>query len=92
VQLPPFRAFKEASNSYPTALHDLGHWTGAKALLDHDLSSRFGDQSYAAEKLVAELTSAVLCAELGIKGELPHPGYIDNWLASPVRLQGRVHL
>jgi antirestriction protein ArdC len=58
--------------SYATALHELGHRTGAKARLDRDLFGRFGDQSYAAEELIAELTSAFLCAELGIKGELRH--------------------
>jgi antirestriction protein ArdC len=30
--------------------------------------------------LVAELTSAFLCAELGVQGELRHAGYLANWL------------
>jgi hypothetical protein len=33
-----------------------------------------------AEELVAELTSAFLCAELGVQGELRHSGYIDHWI------------
>lgn len=80
VQLPPFGAFKEASDYYATALHELGHWTCANARLDRDLSGRFGDQSYATEELIAELTSAFLCVKLGIKGELRHAGYIGKWL------------
>jgi antirestriction protein ArdC len=80
AQLPPFGAFCEPSSYYAAALHELGHWTSAQGRLDRDLSGRFGTQSYAAEELVAELTSAFLCAELGIKGELRHAGYIESWL------------
>jgi len=31
--------------------------------------------------LVAELTSAFLCAHLRITGELRHASYIDSWIA-----------
>ena len=41
----------------------------------------FGSQAYAAEELIAELTSAFLCAHLAVNGELRHASYIDNWLA-----------
>ena len=33
-----------------------------------------------AEELVAELTAAFLCAELGIEGQLRHAEYINDWL------------
>ena len=36
--------------------------------IKRELSTRFGSESYAAEELVAELTSAFLCAELGVQG------------------------
>ena len=63
-----------------TALHELGHWSGHKPRLDRDLSGRFGTRAYAAEEMIAEFTAAFLCAHLGIKGELRHAGYIENWL------------
>jgi Zincin-like metallopeptidase len=65
---------------YATTFHELGHWSGAEKRLDRNLTTRFGTEAYAAEELVAELTSAFLCAELGVQGELRHAGYINNWL------------
>jgi antirestriction protein ArdC len=65
---------------YAVALHELGHWTGAKTRLDRDLSGRFGTKAYAAEELVAEMTAAFLCAHLDLKGELRHASYISNWI------------
>ena len=65
---------------YAVALHELGHWTGAKLRLDRDLSGRFGTKAYAAEELVAEMTAAFLCAHLDLKGELRHASYIGNWI------------
>lgn len=65
---------------YAVALHELGHWTGAKPRLDRDLTGRFGTKAYAAEELVAEMTAAFLCAHLDIKGELRHASYISNWI------------
>jgi antirestriction protein ArdC len=65
---------------YAVALHELGHWTGAKPRLDRNLSSRFGTKAYAAEELVAEMTAAFFCAHLDLKGELRHAEYIANWI------------
>jgi antirestriction protein ArdC len=81
VCMPVFEAFKSAAAYYATAFHELAHWTGAKARLDREFGKRFGDRAYAAEELVAELTSAFLCAEFSIDGELRHADYIANWIA-----------
>lgn len=80
VALPEPHQFKTPASFYATGLHELGHWTAAKPRLDRDLSGRFGTQRYAAEELIAEMTSAFLCAHLGIAGELRHAGYIETWL------------
>ena len=80
IFLPPSQAFKDQGSFYATSLHELGHWTGSKPRLDRDLTGRFGDQSYCAEELIAELTAAFLCAKLDITGELRHAEYIDHWL------------
>lgn len=80
IQMPPFGAFLNPESFYATALHELGHWTAHLSRLNRDLLGRFGDHRYAAEELIAELTSAFLCAHLGITGELRHAGYLDHWL------------
>lgn len=68
---------------YSTLFHELTHWSGAKKRLDRDLSGRFGDEAYAMEELVAELSAAFQCAHLGITLEprLDHAQYINNWLS-----------
>jgi antirestriction protein ArdC len=81
IALPPVGSFTSDDTYYATALHELGHWSGAKERLDRDLTGRFGSRAYAAEELVAELVSAFLCAHLGITGELRHAAYIGDWLA-----------
>ena len=81
VSLPEFAAFNSAASFYATAFHELGHWTGHTSRLARAFGKRFGDKAYAAEELVAELTSAFLCAEFSIDGELRHAGYIGNWIS-----------
>jgi antirestriction protein ArdC len=80
VAMPTFQSFKSTASYYATAFHELGHWTGHKSRLDREFGKRFGDKAYAAEELVAELTSAFLCAEFALDGELRHAGYIGNWI------------
>jgi antirestriction protein ArdC len=67
ITLPPAAAFKSMESYYATTFHELGHWSGAEKRLDRNLTTRFGTEAYAAEELVAELTSAFLCAELGVQ-------------------------
>ena len=88
IGCPHWDAFKATEHStatetaYGTLLHELTHWTGAKYRLDRNLRGRFGDSSYAAEELVAELGAAFLCAGLGITHEprLDHAHYLAHWL------------
>jgi len=80
VLVPPQMFFTEQEAFYGVTLHELGHWTGAKHRLNRDLSGGFISIKYAFEELVAELTSAFLCAHLGIKAELRHAGYIEHYM------------
>ena len=80
IEMPPFGAFKTPEGYYATTLHELGHYSGHTTRLDRKLDGRFGTRAYAAEELIAELTSAFLCAHLGIKGELRHTGYLAKWV------------
>ena len=80
IQLPQHADFSTIESYFGTALHELGHWSGHETRLNRDLKNRFGSRAYAAEELIAELTSAFLCAHLGVNGELRHASYIENWL------------
>ena len=80
IQLPNAEQFNAPADYYGTALHEHGHWTGAEHRLARTFGKRFGDDAYAFEELVAELTAAFLCAELEIPGHLQHPEYIANWI------------
>ena len=82
IQLPPFDVFKEAAAYYATFAHESIHWTGAPHRLNRDLKGRFGDESYAAEELVAELGAAFLCADLNVENRPrpDHAAYVQNWL------------
>ena len=81
VQVPPQPAFAAQINYYRTALHELGHWTGHTSRLARTFGSRFGNSGYAREELCAELTSAFLCAALGIVPTVRHADYLGSWLA-----------
>lgn len=81
ISLPEKHQFESLPHYYATALHELGHWTGAKPRLDRELKGRFHEKAYAAEELIAELTAAFLCAHLGIEGKLRHAEYIASWVS-----------
>lgn len=85
IVLPDRDAFTgEAAEYYSTSFHELGHSTGhADRLNRPELTgfSHFGDNLYAKEELVAEMTSAIVCGVTGI-GQYTHPNsaaYLRNW-------------
>ena len=80
IAMPEMRQFISEASFIATLCHELGHWTAHETRLNRDLKNRFGGKAYAAEELIAELTSAFLCAHLGIEGELRHAGYIATWI------------
>lgn len=81
INLPMFEAFKSAPEYYSTAFHELTHWTGHETRLAREFGKRFGDHSYAAEELVAELGSAFVCAEFGFDNDTMDnsAAYIASW-------------
>lgn len=81
IQVPPQPAFFDQINYYRTCFHELGHWTGHEKRLARDLSGGQGGKLYAREELVAEMTSAFLCAALGIVPTVRHADYLGAWLA-----------
>ena len=80
IQVPRPDAYFEPVNWHRTALHELGHWSGAAQRLGRDLSGAFGSAKYAREELVAEMCAAFTCATLGITPTVRHADYIGSWL------------
>ncbi len=80
IQVPRPDAYFEPINWHRTALHELGHWVGHGSRLGRDLSGSFGSGLYAKEELIAEMTSAFVCASLGIVPTVRHADYIGSWL------------
>ncbi|QFY89904.1 DUF1738 domain-containing protein [Magnetovirga frankeli] len=84
IWIPDLGAFTNQEYFYSTLLHELAHWTGHKSRLDRreGMRSRFGDEAYAMEELVAELASAFLGIQLQVSHEPreDHAKYLNNWL------------
>lgn len=67
---------------YSVVCHELAHWTGAPSRLDRTKGKMFGDQNYAIEELVAEMSASFQCAILGISQSprTDHAQYIKGWI------------
>ena len=82
ISMPPIEAFRSTEGFYGVHFHELAHWTGAEKRLDRKIRNRFGDDEYAMEELIAELSDAITCLNLGISTHLreDHAHYIKGWL------------
>ena len=88
IQMPPRDLFTGTVTLTPTEayestrLHELSHWAGAEHRLNRQFGQRFGDDQYAIEELVAELSASFLCAELAITNtpRPDHAQYLAHWL------------
>lgn len=80
IRVPPQPAFFEQINYYRTCFHELGHWTGHASRLNREFKGRYGSHAYAREELVAELSSAFICASLSIAPTVRHSDYLGSWL------------
>jgi antirestriction protein ArdC len=81
ITVPAPAAYEpDGINWYRTAFHELAHWTGAGHRLKRDFPGRFGNEAYAREELVAEMSAAFTCATLGIVPTVRHADYIGLWI------------
>jgi antirestriction protein ArdC len=78
--MPPPQAYFEPINWHRTALHELGHASGAPHRLNRDLTGNFGSKKYSFEEIIAEISAAYCCASLGIAPTVRHADYIGSWL------------
>lgn len=84
IGMPLIGQFQSSESYYSTLFHEIGHSTGHKKRCDRnlELNGGFGTKGYAKEELVAELTAAFLCGQIGLanKPRLDHAKYIANWI------------
>ena len=86
IQVPRPEAYFEPINWHRTALHELGHWSWPSLTARTRPVGHFGSALYAKEELVAEMTSAFVCASLGIVPTVRHADYIGSWLEVCARM------
>ena len=83
IGMPQKAAHDAGAAYYSTLLHELTHWTGHPTRLDRPGIADAGSselEAYAYEELIAEIGSAFLCAEFGVRGEMRHEGYVLSWI------------
>ena len=82
VTMPEPGLFRDLDHYRATLAHELSHWTGHESRLARQMGARFGSEAYAMEELVAELSSAILGAELGLPVDHldHHASYLASWL------------
>lgn len=83
ITMPERDKFKSAEAYLSTRAHETVHWTKMESRLNRSFgASRFGDEGYAMEELVAELGAAFTMAEMGLNSIIreDHAPYIANWL------------
>ena len=82
IVLPPRHTFTDTAAYYATSCHEHAHWTGNASRLARDLTGRYGENAYAVEELIAELSAAFTCAVLGISPtpRPDHAQYLAHWL------------
>jgi antirestriction protein ArdC len=84
VNLPPIETFKTTEGYVATKWHEVGHSTGHESRLNRPgimETAAFGGEDYSFDELVAELTSAYLCARNGIDNTLENSAaYVQSWL------------
>ncbi|MCR5066350.1 MAG: ssDNA-binding domain-containing protein [Bacteroidales bacterium] len=84
VHLPIRETFKTASAYYGTALHEMAHSTKEHGCPRNYGRKRWGDEGYATEELVAELSSAIVMHDLGLEKTIDqeHIAYVQAWKKS----------
>jgi antirestriction protein ArdC len=80
IVVPLRTQFESLGEYYGTTFHEMAHSTGKKLGREFGI---FGDDLYSREELVAELTAAMLCIEVGIENTDQNENsaaYLMHWL------------
>lgn len=85
IHLPMTECFENEYAYNSTALHELSHATGHTSRLNRYLDGGFGDEYYAYEELVAEISSCFMSenlpVELNEKHFENHKAYLQSWIS-----------
>ncbi len=83
IVCPLKRQFPSGVDFYDTLLHEIAHSTGHPNRLNRPMHLIFGDSAYAREELVAELTSVLCGAILGLSvaPRAENAAYLKSWLS-----------
>lgn len=84
IQTPKIEQFISSAHYYSTLFHECAHSTGHATRLNRPGvtdSASFGSHKYAREELVAEMTAAMLCGEVGLLDDTVEESaaYLKNW-------------
>lgn len=82
ISKTPEEIYKDGMEYYSTTLHEMAHSTGAPNRLNRDKGGAFGDEKYAKEELVAELTAALVGYSIGFDSRITdnNAAYLDSWI------------
>lgn len=85
LTMPEVGLFDSGTEYALTLAHELGHSTGHSSRLDRwdGSAMTFGCATYAREELVAEMTSVMVCNELGLEVDIQNSAsYLAGWLGA----------
>ena len=79
----PEDVYKDGMEYYSSALHEMAHSTGSPERLNRTKGDKFGDDKYAKEELVAELTAANVGYAMGFDRRIldNNAAYLDGWIS-----------
>jgi len=82
VNVPPTQNYKKLIELCSSFAHEVAHSTGHQKRLNRDLSGHFGDENYAKEELIAEITAGMVAGELGYPYMFNSQilAYLASWL------------
>jgi antirestriction protein ArdC len=84
IRVPALEQFDSSAHYYSTLFHECAHSTGHASRLNRDGvtdAAMFGSHTYAREELVAEMTAAILCGEVGLLDDTVEmsAAYLKHW-------------
>lgn len=81
ITIPLKSSFLDETEFFSSAFHEMAHSTGAINRLARKIENPFGNEPYAIEELVAEITALSLCEDCNMKyTNTTSADYIASWL------------
>lgn len=76
--------YSDGMEYYSTLLHEMTHSTMTPERLNRESGGRFGDEKYAKEELVAELSAAMIGNSMGFDSRITDnsAAYLDSWIGT----------